>query len=182
MSPPTPNGCCCLTVPTCPPPTCAQPGETRAEVALYAALGAPMLLCCDLRSLARDNATLALVLNPEVIAANQDPDCVHGTRVVPVPYGGIADERWAGQLWTRPLADGSFLAVLVNADPAAAHTLSVVFGRTPDGSDGDLFPAVVRRARVRDLFARADLGDFADTWAAVVPPHDARIVRIFPTA
>ena len=140
-----------------------------------------MLLCCDLRALARDNATLALVLNPEVIAANQDADCVQGTRIAPVAYGGVTDERWAGELWTRPLSDGSFLAALVNADPSSARTLSVVWGRTPDGSDGDLFPAgPFRRARVRDLFARADLGNFTNSWAAVVPPHDARVVRIFP--
>ena len=152
-------------------------GETRAELALYAALGAPMLLCCDLRHLAHDNVTLALVTNAELIAANQDADCTMGTRLSPTSRR-VADERWAGELWIRPLSDGSFLVALVNADPSQPRTLSVAWS-----GEGDLFPAgPFTKARVRDIFARVDLGEFTDSWSAQIPPHDARLLRLYLSA
>jgi hypothetical protein len=37
-----------------------------------------------------------------------------------------------------------------------------------------------RRALVRDLWAREDAGEFAGSYAANVPPHGAKMLRITP--
>ena len=51
-----------------------------------------------------------------------------------------------------------------------------------DGSDADVFPAILPpTARVRDVLARADIGTIAGGMLNVqVPPHDARMLRVFP--
>jgi len=153
--------------------------EYRTELALYAVLGAPLLLCSDLRRL--DAATLAALTNPELIAANQDADCTQGTLLAPIRGAGVrGDENWAGQRWARPLSDGSFLVALVNTDPVAPRNLSVTWGRD---DDSDFFPAAFgsRAARVRDVLGQADVGTFQDAWlAARVPPHDVALVRVYP--
>ena len=70
--------------------------------------------------------------------------------------------------------------MLVNLDPTTPRNLTVVFGTLPGGGNGDLFPAVIPTARVRDLFARRDIGVLSHEFTATVPPHDAVMVRIYP--
>ena len=47
--------------------------EYTAEFALWCMLGVPLMLGCDLRTMS--DATRKLVLNPELIKIDQDPDC-----------------------------------------------------------------------------------------------------------
>lgn len=47
--------------------------EYAAEFALWCLCGVPLMLGCDLRSMSE--ATKKLVLNPELIKINQDPEC-----------------------------------------------------------------------------------------------------------
>ena len=61
---------------------------------------------------------------------------------------GRGDERWAGDVWVRPLSDGSFVFVLVNRDPLAARRMSILFGDGGDGSGCDLFDSSFDHARV----------------------------------
>ena len=154
--------------------------EERAEVALYAVLGAPMFVSAAPARLAP--AQLALLTNPELAAVNQDSDAVMGSQVSSVVGDGWAqDERWATDVWVKPLNDSSFAFVVVNRDPARNRSAVIRFGDGATGSGTDLFPAGAgTRARVRDLIARRDLGTFDSTWSAVVAPHDAVAVRVFP--
>eukprot|EP01116_Phalansterium_solitarium_P005205 TRINITY_DN1661_c0_g1_i4.p1 TRINITY_DN1661_c0_g1~~TRINITY_DN1661_c0_g1_i4.p1 ORF type:complete len:450 (-),score=144.81 TRINITY_DN1661_c0_g1_i4:76-1425(-) len=149
-------------------------GQYRAEVFLYATLGAPLIVSFDLESI--DNFTRSLVLNPEIIAVDQDPDCVQGTNV---------DAYSAADIWIKPLHDGSFAATLINKDPMNAQVISLRLGYIDgdtDSSDEDFFPAgPFKRAKVRDLYARQDLGVFEQMFNATVPPMDAVFVRVFPT-
>ena len=144
------------------------------------------------------------------------PSCCRPTQQVS-SITGRGDERWAGDVWVRPLSDGSFLFVLVNRDPLRAHRMDILFGDGGDGSGCDLFDSSFDFARVslrgsgstvgcplfmldtcvlllcppmppslslhpwqvRDLDARADLGVFPLAYSAVVPPHDARVFRVW---
>lgn len=162
------------------------PGESRAELYLYAALGAPLFLSCAPAALRASPELLALVTNPELLAVNADSDCTMATLLTPAP-GGLwdepLDERWAADVWARPMADSSFVFVLVNRDPHTARNITVLFSDGGDGSGADLFPVSLNAsARVRDVGARKDLGTFALTWSALVPPHDSRIIRVYPAA
>jgi hypothetical protein len=114
---------------------------------------------------------------------NEDSDCTMGSQlssVVGDAWANAAD-RWAVDVWAKPLSDGSFAFVAVNKDPTTARNATIRFGDGDSGSGTDLFPAGAgTRARVRDLLARKELGVFEETWSAVIQPHDAVAVRVFP--
>lgn len=151
-------------------------GEYRAEVFLYAALGAPMFLSAPIDRLSA--AELALLTNPELLAVHADADCVMATRVWHAT--ATAGDRWPVETWVRPLADGSFVWTLVNLDPAEAHTVPILFGNGGDWAGSDIFPASIDRGRVRDVAARADIGVFEAAANISVAPHDARLIRVYP--
>lgn len=61
------------------------------------------MLTHDLRRM--DDFTSHLVTAPEVLAIQQDPDCVQGS---------LARSLGSGEVWIKPLSDGSFGVVLFN--------------------------------------------------------------------
>lgn len=52
-------------------------GQYRAQFFLYAVLGAPLIMGCDVRAMS--NFTENLATAPEVLAVQADPDCVQGS-------------------------------------------------------------------------------------------------------
>lgn len=79
------------------------PAALRAQLSLYAILSAPLIVGADLRTL--DNETLRILKNKDVIAVNQDPIAVSGTR--------IRNNRRLS-VWRKLLHDGSVAVVLLN--------------------------------------------------------------------
>jgi hypothetical protein len=85
---------------------------------------------------------------------------VQGTKLSGMtdPDGNKNLHNWAGDVWMKPLSDGSFAVVLINRDPLHAHPLRVGFGQ----GNTMLFPAgPFAKMLVRDVHARADLGVYA---------------------
>jgi alpha-galactosidase len=123
--------------------------EYRTHMSLWALLAAPLLAGNDLRTMSKE--TLELLTNPEVIAIDQDP---RGRQARRVSQDGKLE------VWTRPLADGRVAAGLFNRGKERAS----VTARWADlGIRG--------RARVRDAWARKDLGSFTDSFTIEVEPH-----------
>ena len=140
----------------------------------------------------------ALVTNPEIIAVNQDKDCVQGTKLSGMtdPDGNKNLHNWAADVWIKPLSDGSFAATLINRDPHHSHPVRISFG----AGDTMLFPAgPFSSMLVRDLHARLDVGTYllqvevevSDgvqckvlqvrlTRQSKVPPNDSRILKLTP--
>ena len=89
-------------------PTFLTPNEQYTHVSLWAMLGAPLLIGCDLAKL--DAFTRNLLMNDEVIAVSQDR------------LGKVARcvrRSDAESVWARPLADGNAAVALVNHYPFA---------------------------------------------------------------
>ena len=97
-------------------------------------------------------STREILTNAEVIAVDQDPLGKQGTRVA------RAGET---EVWRRDLVDGSCAVALFNRD-AVEREIAYDFAG---------------RALVRDLWAREDLGEFRDGYAARVGPHDVVLLR-----
>eukprot|EP01051_Picozoa_sp_SAG22_P016129 SAG22_NODE_2219_length_2823_cov_1.220999_2_plen_610_part_00 len=92
--------------------------ENRAQFLLWVILGSPLIMGNDIRKL--DNFTVDLVTSPEVLAVNQDPQCIQGSMV-------RADGPT--ETWIKPLSDGSFAVLLLNKvsrQCAAAATDSLI--------------------------------------------------------
>lgn len=159
--------------------------QYRVEFFLYAILGAPLILSCDLEAVRNDSFTRDIVLNPEILGINQDKDCVQGTSIGSFPTGApftVASERWAADTWIKPLSDGSFAVVLVNKDPHNAHVLDIRLQQDASTHDTreDFYPAGPFKARIRDVANRTDVGIFSHLFQVSVPPQDAKIYRVYP--
>jgi alpha-galactosidase len=136
--------------------------EYRTHFSMWAIMAAPLIAGNDLRTMSP--ATRAILTAPEVIAVDQDPLGVQGKRVT--PYTGPAKP----QVWAKPLSGVHTWAVaLLNRSEAPADL-------TVHWSDIDL-PA--GPAAVRDLWARADLGLFHDSYTAEgVPAHGVVLIKV----
>ena len=134
--------------------------EYRAHMSLWAIMAAPLIAGNDVRAMSP--ATREILLNPEVIAIDQDSLGVQGTLV--------AERAPELQVWVKPLKDGSRAVVLFNRS-ALQTVLAVSWWRL----------RLAGPARVRDLWAHADLGTVSDRFSPTVPAHGVVMVRVTPS-
>jgi alpha-galactosidase len=100
--------------------------------------------------------------NHEVIAVDQDPLGMQGRRV---------RDSGAYEVWMKPLADGSRAVILFNRGSVDAPIAAL-------WEDIGLFTG--GKAKVRDLWKRADLGTFTGRFEAKVEPHGVVMVKVTP--
>ena len=133
--------------------------ENVAHFSLWAVMAAPIILGNDLRSMSSE--ILEILTNEEVLAVNQDPAGVQGTRVA--DNGDL-------EVWMKPLCtlDGPEKAVLLLNRSGGTAGVTVSFSDI--GVSGN--------ATVRDLWAHEDLGEFRDSFSAQVPSHGIVMVKI----
>ena len=135
--------------------------EYRAHLALWAILAAPLMAGNDVRTVS--NATRDILTNREVVAVDQDS---LGTQ------GWLAQQPSPGlQTWVKPLADGSRAVALLNRTGADAELRA----------DWTAIGLPAGRAQVRDLWAHADRGAFAGSYAVRVPSHAVVMVKVTPS-
>jgi len=135
--------------------------EYRAHFSLWAIMAAPLMAGNDVRALSP--ATRDILVNREVIAVDQDSLGVQGT---------LVSERTPElQVWMKPLKDGGRAVVLLNRS-ALQTVISASWWRLRMSGP----------ARVRDLWAHADLGALTGRFSATVPAHGVVMVRVTPGA
>ena len=135
--------------------------EAHSHMAAWCVVAAPLLISNDLVS-GVDAATLAILTAPEVLAVDQDVLGVQGVRVSPAAPAG-------GECWAKPLADGSVAALLLNRGEAVADVTCTFAEMGLKAGSAD----------VRDLWARADLGPFVDSYTAKgLRPHASALVKV----
>jgi len=135
--------------------------EYRAHLSLWAVLAAPLIAGNDVRTMTP--ATRDILTNRDVIAVDQDSLGVQGALV-----GERLPEL---QVWMKPLKDGARAVVLLNRS-GLQTVVSASWWRL----------RISGPARVRDLWAHAELGTFTDRFSATVPAHGVVMVRVTPVA
>jgi alpha-galactosidase len=137
--------------------------ESRSHFSAWAVVAAPLLIAADVVSgLSAEN--LAILTAPEIIAVSQDILGVQGVRV-------SARNASGSECWARPLADGSVAALLLNRalDAADAACTWEELGLKDPAAP----------AKVRDLWARADLGTFSGAFIAKgLAGHASMLVKV----
>jgi alpha-galactosidase len=125
-------------------------------------MAAPIILGNDIRSMSDE--TLGILTNEEVIAVNQDPAGVQGSRVV---------DNGDREVWMKPLCtlDGPEKAVVLLNRGGGSADISVSFGDI--GISGS--------ATVRDLWAHEDLGEHTGSFSAQVQSHGVVMLKIVAT-
>jgi alpha-galactosidase len=139
-----------------------QPGltdeESRAQFSLWAILAAPLVATNDLQSMTPEIRDI--LLNREVIAVDQDSAGIQGTRV---------RVEGQGEVWMRPLNDGSRAVVLFNRGNSSA-TIGVrwtdIGGKRRDALE------------VRDLWKHESSGRSKGSFSAKVAAHGVVMIRV----
>jgi alpha-galactosidase len=130
--------------------------EYRTHMSLWAILAAPLLAGNDLSSMTPE--TIALLINRDVIAVDQDRAGKQGDRVSAV--GPI-------EIWVRPLADGSKAIGIFNRHPAAMD-VSVDFKQL----------GFKHAVKARDLWQQKELGTLDTKYTTKIPGHGVLLLRM----
>lgn len=136
--------------------------EYRTHFGLWCLLAAPLMIGCDVRSMT--SFTQQLLTCAEAIAVSQDPLGVQARRV------GEASQH--GEVWVKPLADGSLAVGLFNRSAEGERIVPLPWE--------SLGLHDRREALVRDLWAGEDLGVFRGSFSTKVEPHGCTLLRLIP--
>ncbi|MGA7415771.1 MAG: alpha-galactosidase [Bryobacteraceae bacterium] len=134
--------------------------EYRTHFSMWCLFSSPLMAGNDLQHMSSD--THDILTNKEVIAIDQDPLGVQGSRV-----------RKDGdfEVWSKQLADGSRAVVLLNRSGGAKE---MTVNWTEIG-----YPASLK-ANVHDLWSHKDVGSFTGSYSAKVPSHGVALVTVKP--
>ncbi len=130
--------------------------EYRTHMSLWSLLAAPLLAGNDLRTMTP--AIHDILTNREVIAIDQDPAGRQGTRA------------WASgdvEIWTRPLADGSYAVAAFNRGAAAA-SIPVRWASLE----------ITAHGTVRDVWTHTNVDGKGAELVAIVPSHGVAMWRV----
>lgn len=140
-----------------PHPTHLAKNEQILHVSMWCLLSAPILIGCDLTKL--DPFTLALLSNDEALDIDQDP--------LARPARLVRSDAGIGEVWARPLFDGSQAVGLANPNPWASRI-------TVHWSELGLKGA----HPVRDLWLHTDTGKHSDEYSVDVPAHGCVLLKV----
>ncbi len=132
--------------------------EQRTLMSLWAIAPSPLMLGNNLPD--TDGWTLSLLTNDEVLAVNQDVLGRPARRVTQVN---------GSEIWVKELKDGSRAVGLFNRSDAAQN---IELNWNDAGLTG--------QQKLRDLWARQDLGTFTAKYSALIPRHGAMLLRVRP--
>ena len=155
--------------------------EYTSHLAVWAVLGSPLIHSADLRTLkARHPECLELMLNPEILAVNQDKDAQPAkllwakTNVTGKDYTEVNSTAITQQAFGRRLSGGRVGVVLFNRDDGPTNATMAVTMASIGISGG------VGTVPVRDVVAKRDLAPTprGGNWSAEVQPHGVVFVVI----
>eukprot|EP00602_Paraphysomonas_sp_CaronLab_P004848 CAMPEP_0185025060 /NCGR_PEP_ID=MMETSP1103-20130426/8162_1 /TAXON_ID=36769 /ORGANISM="Paraphysomonas bandaiensis, Strain Caron Lab Isolate" /LENGTH=404 /DNA_ID=CAMNT_0027558173 /DNA_START=152 /DNA_END=1366 /DNA_ORIENTATION=+ len=136
--------------------------NSRTEYTFWALWSAPLLVATDPADLSEEKRSI--LMNPEVIAINQDEAFVAGERI------RNDNETTGGQVWSRPLSNGDLCVVLYNSGNSDGVSVSVSWEEVGWSAEDKVY--------VRDLWERKDVGLVTDGFTAVLPAHDVVMLRL----
>ncbi len=142
-----------------PHPSRLTPNEQITHISMWCMFSSPLLIGCDLTRL--DPFTRALLTNDEAIAIDQDE--------LGIPAQLYTTTPGNGEIWVRPLSDGSQAVALFN--PSLA-TLSMTVTWSELGLSGN--------QNVRDLWLHQTLGLCNGSYSVDVPSHGTVLLKISP--
>lgn len=143
-----------------PRPTRLTKAEQMTHISMWALLGAPLMIGCDLTQI--DSFTSDLLMNHDVIEVDQDS------------LGKVATRRAIHgdvEIWTRPLFDGSQAVGIFNRGPEAT---------TANLSRSELGYGRVK-VGVRNLWLNKEMGLLSDKWPVSIPRHGAVLLKVSPS-
>ena len=132
--------------------------EYKVHFGLWALSKAPLLIGCDINNMSED--TFNILTNEEIIAINQDKLGVQGKKLVKIENK---------EIWGGPLSDG-YVIMLLNRGESAVE-IKAYFNEV--GLSDEEYV-------VRDLWEKKDIGDFKESYSAVIERHSSQLLKFTP--
>lgn len=139
--------------------------QYRTHFALWSLMGSPLMIGCDIRS--ANQATKDILLNPDLIAINQDIESRGAYRIKPEPQWFHTDEVF---MLVKVLTDGDLAIGFFNLSDGQRE-ISLQFW------DLGLPYASGFSLSLKDCWKNEELGVFTERFAPTVPAHDCLVVR-----
>lgn len=134
-----------------------DPIEDRAHFSLWCIFAAPLMAGNDLRNMS--DTVRDILTAPEVIAINQDPRGIQGYKIY---------NKDDIEIYNKPLSDGTTAVLLLNKGTDTTD-ITVTWGKI--GLSG--------KQKVRDLWARKNLGSFKNSFTASdLPQHGHMLIKV----
>lgn len=141
------------------------PAEYRSHFALWCLLASPLMIGCDVRNM--DDENKKLLMNPNLLAVNQDPLGCQASRVGKVMWG-----HELAEVWIKLLEDGSLAAGLFNLSGRDNRVISVAWESIGLHAE--------RSCEVIDLWTNESLGIHKRSFSSRVNSHDVLVVKLIP--
>ncbi|ACT02888.1 glycoside hydrolase family 27 protein [Paenibacillus sp. JDR-2] len=139
--------------------------EYKTHFSLWCLMGSPLMIGCDIRT--ANPETTNILLNPDLIAINQDMESRGAYRIKPEPQWFHADDVF---MLVKVLTDGDVAIGFFNlSDNQRELSLQFWDIGLPYASGFSLL--------LYDCWEHKELGMFKERFAPVVPAHDCLIVR-----
>ncbi|TCM99694.1 alpha-galactosidase [Paenibacillus sp. BK033] len=139
--------------------------EYKTHFSLWCMMGSPLMMGCDIRT--ANQATKNMLLNPALIAINQDIESRGAYRIKPEPQWFHTEDVF---MLVKVLSDGELAIGFFNlSDDQRELSLQFWDIGLPYASGFSL--------SLYDCWEHKELGIFKERFAPVVPAHDCLIVR-----
>ncbi len=144
--------------------------EDRVHFSMWCMLAAPLIAGNDLRNMSPE--TIAILTNKEAIAVNQDSLGIQGFRY-------SAEDSL--EIWFKPLSKGEWAVCFLNRGfkakaitfPWKEHSILDFFSKREINFNQVTF-------RIRDLWAKKEVGTTKKSFAGQVASHDVKFLRLNP--
>lgn len=142
--------------------------EDRAHFSMWCMLAAPLIAGNDLRNMSRE--TIDILTNREAIDVNQDSLGIQGFKYL---------EMDSVEVWVKPLKNDDLVVCFLNRDRAPQkiefdwkkHPIRDYFSKTEFLFDQNVY-------KIRDLWAKKEIGTTKKVLKAKVPSHDVLMLRL----
>ncbi|KWX70531.1 glycoside hydrolase family 27 protein [Paenibacillus jilunlii] len=139
--------------------------EYKTHFSLWSMMGSPLMIGSDIRK--ANQATRDILMNPDLIAMNQDVEGRGAYRIKPEPQWFHADDVF---MLVKVLTDGDLAIGFFNLSDGQRE-MSLQFW------DFGLPYASGKALSLYDCWEHREIGVFRERYAPVVPAHDCLIVR-----
>lgn len=139
--------------------------EYKTHFSLWSIMGSPLMIGCDVRK--ANQVTKEILLNPDLIAINQDVEARGAYRIKPEPQWFHTDEVF---MLVKVLTDGDLAIGFFNLSDSQRE-LSLQFW------DIGMPYAAGYALSLYDCWEHKELGVFRERFAPVVAAHDCLVVR-----
>ncbi|PJN65928.1 Alpha-galactosidase A precursor [Paenibacillus sp. GM1FR] len=139
--------------------------EYKTHFSLWSMMGSPLMIGCDVRK--ANQITKDILLNPDLIAINQDVEARGAYRIKPEPQWFHTDDVF---MLVKVLTDGDLAIGFFNLSDSQRE-LSLQFW------DMGLPYAAGYALSLYDCWEHQELGVFRERFAPVVAAHDCLLVR-----